>query len=277
MWLLCLLAHLLMARGGQVWLTALLHGLLAFEWTNDFLKQKISPVTVVWTWIPAACSVCAISNETSYHVHTFLFSLTKHSAHPVILPSLKASISLWRRSMWCVGSVRSESSSSPVQMPSPSCFIFQPKQKDWCTNPNLILGLFPQQFLQVSASHYKLWSFYPLPCCACGSSFTTKVAVSSLWFASDFWRLSAPFASDRRFPPGQCSSACEEFLWASPAAFLYPSCAPSVQSGVWWPSLIFFQMLENPSPCDACFSVCMVSWGLGHQTLYMPLCHECLK
>lgn len=30
MWLLCLLEHLLMLRGGQVGLTALLHGLLAF-------------------------------------------------------------------------------------------------------------------------------------------------------------------------------------------------------------------------------------------------------
>lgn len=85
---------------------------------------------LVWTWIPTACLICAISSETSYHVRAFLFSLPKHSAPPVILRSLKASISLWIRSMWCWWVCQlccSESSSSPVQMSSPSCFVFQPK------------------------------------------------------------------------------------------------------------------------------------------------------
>lgn len=62
---------------------------------------------LMWTLIPTACLVSAISNEKSYYVHAFLFSLPKHSARPVILSSLKTSISLWIRTMWCVGSVSS--------------------------------------------------------------------------------------------------------------------------------------------------------------------------
>ena len=43
--------------------------------------------------------------------------------------------------------------SSLVQVSSPSRSIFQPKR---CTNPKLIVGLFPQQLLLVSAFYYRL-------------------------------------------------------------------------------------------------------------------------
>lgn len=101
MWLLCLLAHLLMATGGQVThcITSWFACFLTDAW---FFQIKISSVTLVWTCIPTACPVCTISNETLYHVHTLLLSLPKHSTPPVILPSLKTSISRWIRNMWCV-------------------------------------------------------------------------------------------------------------------------------------------------------------------------------
>lgn len=204
----------------------------------------------MWTWIATACLIF----ETSYHVHTFLLSL------PAFLKIIHFLLDKKHVACSLLALLLRE-----LLLPSTDVFNFLlhflTQTEGLVYKPLTDFGFVSTTVLIGVGFLLKLWSFYLLPCCACGSRFITPLVCT--------WLLMTKCSLCFRLKVSQVSVALpvRSSSESAPLPVCSPSCALLVSEGFYY----FFQMLQIALLCDICLSMCMVPWGLEY------LCYEPFK